>query len=77
MKEEEILKDLEKTTSEMLDGLQAFLPNINKLKELMNSKLDEDSKKIVDEFSAKSKGLEISELKKLKNEYLQKIENGG
>jgi hypothetical protein len=77
MKEEEILKDLEKTTSEMLDGLQAFLPNINKLKELMNSKLDEDSKKIVDEFSAKSKGLEISELKKLKDEYLQKIENGG
>ena len=42
-----------------------------------NSKLDEDSKKIVDEFSAKSKGLEISELKKLKDEYLQKIENGG
>ena len=37
----------------------------------------EDSKKIVDEFSAKSKGLEISELKKLKAEYLQKIENGG
>lgn len=77
MKEEEILKDLEKTTSEMLDGLQAFLPNINKLKELMNSKLDKDSKKIVDEFSEKAKGLEISELKKLKDEYLQKIENGG
>lgn len=77
MKEEEILKDLEKTTSEMLDGLQAFLPNINKLKELMDSKLDEDSKKIVDEFSEKAKGLEISELMKLKDEYLQKLENGG
>lgn len=77
MKEEEILKDLEKTTSEMLDGLQAFLPNINKLKELMDSKLDEDSKKIVDEFSEKAKGLEISELMKLKDECLQKLENGG
>jgi len=77
MKEEEILKDLEKTTSEMLEGLKTFLPNINKLKDLMDSKLDEDSKKIVDEFSEKAKGLEISELKKLKDEYLQKLENGG
>jgi hypothetical protein len=41
MKEEEILKDFEKTTSEMLDSLQTFLPGINKLKNLMDSKLTE------------------------------------
>ena len=76
MKEEEILKDFEKTTSEMLDSLQTFLPGINKLKNLMDSKLDENQKEIIDEFSQKSKGLDISQLTELKEEYLKKINNG-
>jgi hypothetical protein len=76
MKEEEILKDFEKTTSEMLDSLQTFLPGINKLKNLMDSKLTENQKEIIDEFSQKSKGLDISQLTELKEEYLKKINNG-
>lgn len=76
MKEEEILKDFEKTTSEMLDSLQTFLPGINKLKNLMNSKLTETQKEVIDEFSQKAEGLEISKLTELKEEYLKKINNG-
>jgi hypothetical protein len=76
MKEEEILKDFEKTTTEMLDGLKTFLPNIQKLKTLMDSKLDENQKEIIDEFSQKAKGLDISQLTELKEEYLKKINNG-
>jgi len=76
MKEEEILKDFEKTTSEMLDSLQTFLPGINKLKNLMDSKLTETQKEVIDEFSQKAEGLEISKLTELKEEYLKKINNG-
>ena len=76
MKEEEILKDIEKTTSEMLDSLQTFLPGINKLKNLMDSKLTETQKEVIDEFSQKAEGLEISKLTELKEEYLKKINNG-
>ena len=76
MKEEEILKDFEKTTSEMLDSLQTFLPGINKLKNLMDSKLTETQKEVIDEFSRKAEGLEISKLTELKEEYLKKINNG-
>lgn len=75
-KEEEILKDFEKTTSEMLDSLQTFLPGINKLKNLMDSKLTETQKEVIDEFSQKAEGLEISKLTELKEEYLKKINNG-
>ena len=76
MKEEEILKDFEKTTSEMLEGLQTFLPGINKLKTLMESKLDESEKAMIDEFSEKAKGLEISELFELKKVYENKLKDG-
>jgi hypothetical protein len=76
MKEEEILKDFEKTTSEMLDSLQTFLPGINKLKNLMDSKLTENQKEIIDEFSKKAEGLEISELTELKKVYENKLNNG-
>lgn len=76
MKEEEILKDFEERTSEMLEGLQTFLPGINKLKELMNSKLDESQKAMIDEFSEKAKGLEISELFELKKVYENKLKDG-
>ena len=76
MKEEEILKDFEKTTSEMLDSLQTFLPGINKLKNLMDSKLTDTQKEVIDEFSQKAEGLEISKLTELKEEYLKKINNG-
>jgi hypothetical protein len=73
MKEEEILKDFEKTTSEMLDSLQTFLPGINKLKNLMDSKLTETQKEVIDEFSKKAEGLEISELTELKKVYENKL----
>jgi len=76
MKEEEILKDFEKTTSEMLEGLQTFLPGINKLKTLMESKLDKSQKAMIDEFSEKAKGLEISELFELKKVYENKLKDG-
>ena len=76
MKEEEILKDFEKTTSEMLDSLQTFLPGINKLKNLMDSKLTETQKEVIDEFSQKAEGLEISELTELKKVYENKLNNG-
>lgn len=76
MKEEEILKDFEKTTSEMLEGLQTFLPGINKLKTLMESKLDKNQKAMIDEFSEKAKGLEISELFELKKVYENKLKDG-
>jgi hypothetical protein len=76
MKEEEILKDFEKTTSEMLDSLQTFLPGINKLKNLMDSKLTETQKEVIDEFSKKAQGLEISELTELKKVYENKLNNG-
>jgi hypothetical protein len=76
MKEEEILKDFEKTTSEMLDSLQTFLPGINKLKNLMDSKLTETQKEVIDEFSKKAEGLEISELTELKKVYENKLNNG-
>jgi hypothetical protein len=75
-KEEEILKDFEKTTSEMLDSLQTFLPGINKLKNLMDSKLTETQKEVIDEFSKKAQGLEISELTELKKVYENKLNNG-
>lgn len=75
-KEEEILKDFEKTTSEMLDSLQTFLPGINKLKNLMDSKLTETQKEVIDEFSQKAEGLEISELTELKKVYENKLNNG-
>tara|TARA_R100001198_G_scaffold23719_2_gene12351 strand:- start:2303 stop:2536 length:234 start_codon:yes stop_codon:yes gene_type:complete len=76
MKEEEILKDFEKTTSEMLDSLQTFLPGINKLKNLMDSKLTDTQKEVIDEFSQKAEGLEISELTELKKVYENKLNNG-
>lgn len=70
------LKDFEITANKMLDSLKEFLPNMEALKSLSNVKLDEDSKKIIDEFSQKAKDLDIAELTKLKDEYLQKLENG-
>ena len=76
MKEEEILKDFEKTTSEMLDSLQTFLPGINKLKNLMDSKLTKTQKEVIDEFSQKAEGLKISELTELKKVYENKLNNG-
>ena len=46
------------------------------LKELMDSKLDESQKAMIDEFSEKAKGLEISELFELKKVYENKLKDG-
>ena len=73
--DKETLESFEKSATEMLDGLKAFLPSIEKLKTLKAVELDEDSQSIVDEFSEKGKGLSIEELLKLKEEYLQKLDN--
>ena len=74
--DKEALKDFERTANKMLDSLQEFLPNIEALKTLAISEIDEDSKKLVDEFSEKAKDLNVTELTKLKEEYLQKIKDG-
>ena len=74
--DKESLKDFERTANKMLDSLQEFLPNIEALKTLAISEIDEDSKKLVDEFSEKAKDLNVIELTKLKEEYLQKLKDG-
>ena len=70
------LKDFEITANKMLDSLQEFLPNMEALKSLSKTKISESQQEVVDEFSQKAKDLDIAELTKLKDEYLQKLENG-
>jgi len=70
------LKDFEITCNKMLDSLKEFLPNMEALKSLSKTKISVSQQEVVDEFSEKAKGLDIPELTKLKDEYLQKLENG-
>lgn len=68
------LKDFERTANKMLDSLKEFLPNMEALKSLSKTKISEGQQEVVDEFSEKAKGLDITELKRLKDEYLKRIE---
>jgi len=68
------LKDFEITANKMLDSLKEFLPNMEALKTLSKTKISESQQEVVDEFSEKAKGLDITELTKLKDEYLKRIE---
>jgi alcohol dehydrogenase YqhD (iron-dependent ADH family) len=70
------LKDFERTANKMLESLQEFLPNMEALKSLSKTKISESQQKVVDEFSEKAKGLDISELTKLKEVYEKKIKDG-
>jgi len=70
------LKDFEITANKMLDSLQEFLPNMEALKSLSKTKISESQQEVVDEFSEKAKGLDISELTKLKEVYEKKLNNG-
>ena len=70
------LKDFEITANKMLDSLKEFLPNMEALKTLSKTKISENQKEVVDEFSEKAKGLDITALIKLKEEYLKRIDNG-
>jgi alcohol dehydrogenase YqhD (iron-dependent ADH family) len=71
---EKELKDFEITCDKMLDSLKEFLPNMEALKSLSKTKISESQQEVVDEFSEKAKGLDITELTKLKDEYLKRIE---
>ncbi|MBG7631681.1 MAG: hypothetical protein IZT56_14790 [Bacteroidetes bacterium] len=73
---EKELKDFEITCNKMLDSLKDFLPNMEALKSLSKTKISESQKEVVDEFSEKAKGLDITALIKLKEEYLKRIDNG-
>ena len=73
---EKKLKDFEITCNKMLDSLKDFLPNMEALKTLSKTKISESQKEVVDEFSEKAKGLDITELIRLKEEYLKRIDNG-
>tara|TARA_R110000803_G_scaffold207029_1_gene274681 strand:- start:401 stop:637 length:237 start_codon:yes stop_codon:yes gene_type:complete len=73
---EKELKDFEITCNKMLDSLKDFLPNMEALKTLSKTKISESQKEVVDEFSEKAKGLDITELIRLKEEYLKRIDNG-
>ena len=71
---EKELKDFEITANKMLDSLKEFLPNMEALKTLSKTKISESQQEVVDEFSEKAKGLDITELIRLKDEYLKRIE---
>ncbi len=73
---EKELKDFEVTADKMLDSLKEFLPNMEALKSLSKTKISESEQEFVDEFSEKLKGLDITALIKLKEEYLKRIDNG-
>jgi hypothetical protein len=73
---EKELKDFEVTANKMLDSLKEFLPNMEALKSLSKTKISEGEQEVVDEFSEKAKGLDITALIKLKEEYLKRIDNG-
>jgi hypothetical protein len=73
---EKELKDFEITCNKMLDSLKDFLPNMAALKTLSKTKISESQQEVVDEFSEKAKGLDITALIKLKEEYLKRIDNG-
>jgi hypothetical protein len=73
---EKELKDFEVTANKMLDSLKEFLPNMEALKSLSKTKISESEQEVVDDFSKKAKGLDITELIKLKEEYLKRIDNG-
>jgi len=73
---EKELKDFEVTANKMLDSLKEFLPNMEALKSLSKTKISESQQEVVDEFSEKAKGLDITALIKLKEEYLKRIDNG-
>jgi len=73
---EKELKDFEVTANKMLDSLKEFLPNMEALKSLSKTKISESEQEVVDEFSEKAKGLDITALIKLKKEYLKRIDNG-
>ena len=73
---EKELKDFEITCNKMLDSLKDFLPNMAALKTLSKTKISKSQQEVVDEFSEKAKGLDITALIKLKEEYLKRIDNG-
>ena len=73
---EKELKDFEITCNKMVDSLKDFLPNMEALKTLSKTKISESQQEVVDEFSEKAKGLDITALIKLKEEYLKRIDNG-
>ena len=73
---EKELKDFEITCNKMLDSLKDFLPNMAALKTLSKTKISKSQQEVVDEFSEKAKGLDITALIKLKEEFLKRIENG-
>lgn len=73
---EKELKDFEVTANKMLDSLKEFLPNMEALKSLSKTKISESEQEVVDEFSEKLQGLDITALIKLKEEYLKRIDNG-
>ena len=73
---EKELKDFEVTANKMLDSLKEFLPNMEALKSLSKTKISESEQEVVDEFSEKLQGLDITALIKLKEEYLKRIDDG-
>jgi uncharacterized protein Yka (UPF0111/DUF47 family) len=74
---EKILENFKDKVGTLLEGLNSFAPVVLEMKSLAEKKLTEKEATIVKEFEEKGKGLDMEGLKKLKKEYLEKLNNHG